>query len=119
MFHQHVPPAAGQVSLRQGEERHGHMTDSQALRRLARQARPYYPRLILAIVFGAATGLLMVVPFVEFGRIIDGVIRPITRAQGQADLSALYWGLAAIYVSIVLANIATYGTSYTTTWCGQ
>jgi subfamily B ATP-binding cassette protein MsbA len=118
MFHDHVPSRAGQVSLCQGEETVGHMTDSQTLRRLAVQARPYYPRLILAIVLGAVTGLLMVVPAVEFGFIFDRVVNPAT-SHRAGGLPTLYWGLAAIFVAIVLANVATYGTNYTTTWCGQ
>ena len=92
------------------------MTDRQILRRLAAEARPYIPRLTFAVVLGAATGLLMLVPAYAFSVIINRVVGP---AGHQATPEALYWALAAIYASLVLANVATYGTNYTTTWCGQ
>ncbi len=95
------------------------MTDSQTLRRLALQARPYYPRLILAIALGAATGLLMVVGPAAFQVIMNRVIVPATTHRGTPDLPALYWALTATYFALVLANVATYGTNYTATWCGQ
>lgn len=94
------------------------MTDSQMLRRLTHQARPYYARLVLAIALGGATGLLMVVGPVAFSFIMNRVIVPAT-THGKPDLPSLYWALGATYFSLVLANIATYGTNYTATWCGQ
>lgn len=95
------------------------MTRTETLRRLAAQARPYYPRLILAIALGALTGVLMVVPPWALNRIISNVIEPASRRGGHPNLSVLYYALAATYVALVMANFATYGTNYITTWCGQ
>src|SRR5579863_4322003 len=95
------------------------MTDSQILRRLAREPRPFVPRLSFAVLLGAATGLLMVVGPAALNVIMNRVIVPAATHRGAPDLAALYWALAATYVSLVFANLATYGTNYTTTWCGQ
>ena len=95
------------------------MTRRETIRRLAAQARPYYPRLFLAIVLGAITGALMVVPPWALGRIINDVIEPASKRTGSPNLEVLYFSLAATYVALVAANFATYGTNYITTWCGQ
>jgi len=89
--------------------------------RLAREGRPYYPRLLLAIGLGAINSLLLLVGPWAFGVIINKVIVPATAPHGGTtpDLRALYFALAATYASLVLSNFATYGTSYITTWCGQ
>ncbi len=95
------------------------MTRSETLRRLAAQARPYYPRLIVAIVLGALTGVLMVIPPYALNRIITDVIEPASKHAGIPNLTILYDALGATYVALVTANFATYGTNYITTWCGQ
>ncbi len=95
------------------------MTRGETLRRLAAQARPYYPRLFVAIVLGVITGLLMVVPPWALNRIISAVIEPASKHTGQPELGVLYMALGATYVALVAANFATYGTNYITTWCGQ
>jgi ATP-binding cassette, subfamily B, bacterial MsbA len=93
------------------------MTARATLARLAREGRPYFPRLALAIALGAITSVLGLVGPAAFGQIINRVITP---PKGVTpDLTVLYIALAAIYVALVLQNFATYGTSYITTWCGQ
>jgi subfamily B ATP-binding cassette protein MsbA len=85
--------------------------------RLAREGRPYYPRLLLAIGLGAINSLLVLVGPWALGVIFNRVISP--PAGAKPDLHLLYLALAATYASLVLSNFATYGTNYITTWCGQ
>jgi len=94
------------------------MTRNETVRRLAAQARPYYPRLAVAIALGAATGLLMLVGPAALKTIFNDVIDP-AQHHRPPNLNVLYLSLAATYFSLVLANFATYGTNYITTWCGQ
>jgi ATP-binding cassette, subfamily B, bacterial MsbA len=94
------------------------MTQGSTVARLAREGRPYYTRLLLAIGLGAVNSLLVLVGPWAFGNIINKVIDPATHG-GHSDLRTLYLLLAAIYVSLVLSGLATYGTSYVTTWSGQ
>ncbi|MGC2129085.1 MAG: ABC transporter ATP-binding protein [Candidatus Aquilonibacter sp.] len=85
--------------------------------RLAREGRPYYPRLLVAIGLGAVNSLLVLVGPWALGVITNHVISP--PAGTKPDLHLLYFALGATYASLVLSNIATYGTNYITTWCGQ
>ncbi|MDE2482999.1 MAG: ABC transporter ATP-binding protein [bacterium] len=97
------------------------MTDRETVARLARDARPYYPRLAVAVLLGAVNSALLLVGPWALGVIFNKVIQPATSPGSHAapDLGALYWALTATYFSVVLSNFATYGTSYITTWCGQ
>ncbi|HTU70612.1 MAG TPA: ABC transporter ATP-binding protein [Candidatus Baltobacteraceae bacterium] len=96
-------------------------TQGSTVARLAREGRPYYPRLLLAIGLGAVNSLLVLVGPWALGVIINRVVVPATSPQSHVkpDLVALYLALGATYVSLVLSNFATYGTNYITTWCGQ
>ena len=87
--------------------------------RLAREGRPYYPRLLVAIGLGAVNSLLVLVGPWALGVIFNRVITPATSHTGTPDIGALYFALSATYASLVLSNFATYGTNYITTWCGQ
>ncbi|HTV92058.1 MAG TPA: ABC transporter ATP-binding protein [Verrucomicrobiae bacterium] len=87
--------------------------------RLAREGRPYYPRLLVAIGLGAVNSLLVLVGPWALGVIINRVITPAATHTGTPAIGALYFALAATYASLVLSNFATYGTNYITTWCGQ
>jgi ATP-binding cassette, subfamily B, bacterial MsbA len=94
------------------------MTQGSTIARLAREGRPYYPRLLLAIGLGAVNSLLVLVAPWALGVIINKVIDPATHGENP-DLTPLYLALTATYISLVLSNLATYGTSYITTWAGQ
>jgi ATP-binding cassette, subfamily B, bacterial MsbA len=94
------------------------VTERSTVARLARDGRPYYPRLLVAIGLGAVNSLLVLVAPWALGVIINKVIDPATHG-GHPDLTPLYLALTATYASLVLSNLATYGTSYITTWCGQ
>src|SRR5579871_2078489 len=85
--------------------------------RLAREARPYYPRLALAMTMGVLAGVLTIVPPLSFRIIINQVLVP---PPGHvADLKALYLSLGLTAVALVLANAAIYGQTYLTAWSGQ
>jgi subfamily B ATP-binding cassette protein MsbA len=87
--------------------------------RLAREGRPYYPRLLVAIGLGAVNSLLVLVPPWALGAIFNRVIVPASTHTGTPAIGALYFALGATYASQVLSNFATYGTNYITTLCGQ
>ena len=87
------------------------------LRRLASEARPYYPRIAVAIVLGALAGVLTVVPPAAFRIIINEVLAP--PAGRPADLRALYVALVLTAGALILANLAIYFQTYVTAWSGQ
>jgi subfamily B ATP-binding cassette protein MsbA len=87
--------------------------------RLAREGRPYYPRLLVAIGLGAINSLLVLVPPWALGTIFNRVIVPASTHTATPAIGALYFALSATYVSQVLSNVATYGTNYITTLSGQ
>jgi ATP-binding cassette, subfamily B, bacterial MsbA len=87
--------------------------------RLAREGRPYYPRLLVAIGLGAVNSLLVLVPPWALGAIFNRVIVPASTHTATPAIGALYFALSATYASQVLSNVATYGTNYITTLCGQ
>ena len=87
------------------------------LSRLVREARPYYPRLGLAMTMGVLAGVLSIVPPIAFRIIINDVLIP---PHGRSpDLKALYLALGLTAVALVLANCAIYGQTYLTAWSGQ
>ncbi|MBV8725592.1 MAG: ABC transporter ATP-binding protein [Candidatus Eremiobacteraeota bacterium] len=87
------------------------------LQRLALEARPYYPRIGLAMALGVLAGVLSIVPPLAFRIIINDVLIP---PRGHAaDLRALYLSLGLTSVALVLANCAIYGQTYLTAWSGQ
>ena len=93
------------------------MTRREILRRLALEAKPYLPRITVALVLGTVAGLLPLVPPWAFNIIISKVLAP---PKGQApDLHAFYIALLLTAASLVLANLATYGQTYLTAWTGQ
>ncbi len=87
------------------------------LYRLAGEARPYYPRLAVAMALGVFAGVLSIVPPLAFRIIINQVLIP---AAGHApDLRALYLSLGLTAIALVLGNAAIYGQTYLTAWSGQ
>jgi subfamily B ATP-binding cassette protein MsbA len=93
------------------------MTRREILRRLAREARPFYPRLVLATLLGTLAGMLTVVPPTAFGLIINKVVTP---PKGVApDLKILYLALAVTFVALLASYVATYAQTYLTAYSGQ
>ncbi|HEY1429927.1 MAG TPA: ABC transporter ATP-binding protein, partial [Candidatus Tumulicola sp.] len=87
------------------------------LLRLAREAKPYYPRIVVATLLGALAGVLTTVPPAAFRVIINDVLAP---AHGHvANLHALYGALAITCAALVLSNLAIYYQTYLTAWSGQ
>ncbi|MBV8490334.1 MAG: ABC transporter ATP-binding protein [Candidatus Eremiobacteraeota bacterium] len=93
------------------------MTRREILKRLAREARPYYPRLFFATVLGALAGTLTVVPPAAFRIIMNDVLAP--PAGHAPNLRSLYLALAVTFGALVTANVATYYQTYLTAWSGQ
>ncbi|MFZ0682191.1 MAG: ABC transporter ATP-binding protein, partial [Candidatus Cybelea sp.] len=87
------------------------------LYRLAREARPYYARLGVAMALGVFAGVLSIVPPLSFKIIINDVLIP--RPGHAPDLRALYLALGLTSVALVLGNAAIYGQTYMTAWSGQ
>ncbi len=93
------------------------MSRRSILLRLAREARPYYPRIAVATALGALAGVLTLVPPTAFRIIINQVLAP---PHGRpADLHALYVALIITFGALVLANVAIYYQTYITAWSGQ
>ncbi len=93
------------------------MNSRSILYRLAREARPYYGRLAVAMAMGVLAGVLSIVPPLSFRIIINDVLIP---ARGHVpDLRALYLALGLTSVALVLGNAAIYGQTYMTAWSGQ
>jgi ATP-binding cassette, subfamily B, bacterial MsbA len=87
------------------------------LYRLAREARPYSARLIVAMGLGVLAGVLTVVPPLAFRVIVNQVLVP--PSGRPPNLEALYLSLGITSAALVLANVAIYGQTYLTAWSGQ
>ncbi|MEO6836453.1 MAG: ABC transporter ATP-binding protein [Candidatus Tumulicola sp.] len=93
------------------------MSRRSILHRLAREARPYYPRIAVATLLGALAGVLTLVPPAAFRIIINQVLAPPTGRP--RDLHALYVALIFTFGALVVANVAIYYQTYLTAWSGQ
>jgi ATP-binding cassette, subfamily B, bacterial MsbA len=92
----------------------GAMTRGETVARLARDARPYYLRLAVALILGTVGGLTNLVAPWGFGQIINRVI-----TARQPDVHALYVMLIAIFAALIVGALATYGQTYLMAWSGQ
>ncbi len=90
------------------------MTAGNTLSRLAKDGRPYYPRLAVALVLGAVGGLTTLVAPWCLGQIVNRVI-----AAKHPDVHVLYVMLLAIFGALMLGAVATYGQTYLMAWSGQ
>ncbi len=107
----------GEVSSRDGRKTLPPMSRRSILLRLVREARPYYPRLGIAMAMGVFAGVLSIVPPLAFRIIINQVLVP--TGGRSPDLKALYLALGLTSLALVLANVAIYGQTYLTAWSGQ
>ena len=82
--------------------------------RLAREARPYYPRLAFALVLGVIAGLGPLAFSNAFPLIIDRVVK-----NPAHPIGLLFLVLAGVFAVNAIASVATYGQSYLTAWSGQ
>jgi subfamily B ATP-binding cassette protein MsbA len=106
-----------EVSCRYGRKTVPPMSRRSILRRLAREARPYYPRIAIATALGALAGVLTLVPPTAFRIIINQVLAP--PGGRPPDLHSLYLALLITSGALVLANVAIYYQTYLTAWSGQ
>ena len=87
------------------------------LRRVFREARPYYPRLAFALILGAFAGVGPTAYAWAIGEIENRVLA--VRPPGQPDIPYLWEIAGAMLVVAVVTNVASYGQNYITAWCGQ
>ncbi len=85
------------------------------LRRLIREAKPYYPRIGLSFVLGVIAGLGPLSYAKGFQLIFDKVLAE----KGPHDLRILWEVVAALFLINAVSNLATYGQNYLTAWSGQ
>ncbi len=84
------------------------------IRRLLAEARPYYPRLIFALVLGTIAGLGPLALTKAFPIVIDGVVE-----NPAHPLSLLAYVMAGLFAVNLISSAATYGQGYLTAWSGQ
>jgi subfamily B ATP-binding cassette protein MsbA len=84
------------------------------VRRLLKEARPYYPRLALSLLLGVVAGLGPLALSKAFPLVIDGVI-----GNPAHPLGLLLEVIVGVFVINLVSNLATYGQSYLTAWSGQ
>ncbi|MBV9103930.1 MAG: ABC transporter ATP-binding protein [Candidatus Eremiobacteraeota bacterium] len=82
------------------------------LTRLLREARPYYPRLLLSLLLGVIAGAGPL-SFPYAFQVVTLKVIP------QHDVRLLYWIIAALLGINAISNAASYGQSYLTAWSGQ
>jgi len=82
--------------------------------RLLGEARPYYPRLALALVLGIIAGVGPLALTQAFPLVIGGVIE-----NPRHPVGLLAWVIAGVFVVNLISSLATYGQSYLTAWSGQ
>jgi subfamily B ATP-binding cassette protein MsbA len=84
------------------------------VRRLLKEARPYYPRLALSLLLGVVAGLGPLALSKAFPLVIDGVI-----GNPAHPVGLLVEVIVGVFVVNLISNLATYGQSYLTAWSGQ
>ncbi|MFZ1126209.1 MAG: ABC transporter ATP-binding protein [Candidatus Baltobacteraceae bacterium] len=78
------------------------------------EARPYYPRLLVALLFGVIAGLGPLSYTEAFKIVIQRVI-----GGPQHDWRLLWFVVVGLFVVNVVSNAASYGQNYLTAWSGQ
>lgn len=92
---------------------------TRTLRRIASEAKPYFPSLALAIVLGTVAGLLALVAPWAFNVLFSNVINNERHVSYVQRTHELFTILAAVFAALVVAAAATYGTTYLTARSGQ
>jgi subfamily B ATP-binding cassette protein MsbA len=83
------------------------------LRRLLRDARPYYPRLVVAMLFGILAGIAPLTLARVAGYLQSSILVP------HPDWNALGLVIALVIGSQIVGNLAAYGQAYLTAFSGQ
>ena len=101
------------------------------LRRLLAEARPFYPRLIFALVLGVISGVAplayakafpLIIAVVSGHRVDDLMVRWPESNHVLLDVpvgSILMFVIGALLLVNLIANAAQYGQNYLTAWSGQ
>lgn len=84
------------------------------LRRLFREAQPYYLRLGVALMLGVVAG----VGPTAYAWAIGGIENKVLAAR-PPDIRFLWEVVIAMIVVAAVTNVASYGQNYLTAWCGQ
>jgi subfamily B ATP-binding cassette protein MsbA len=84
------------------------------LARLLREARPYYPRLLLALGLGVIAGLGPLSYTEAVNLVIQHVLAP-----PQPDWRILWFVVIGLFAVGAISNAASYGQNYLTAWSGQ
>jgi ATP-binding cassette, subfamily B, bacterial MsbA len=84
------------------------------LRRLFRDAQPYYLRLGTALLLGVVAG----VGPTAYAWAIGGIENRVLSAR-HPDIAFLWEVIVAMIAVAVITNAASYGQNYMTAWCGQ
>ena len=82
--------------------------------RLLREARPYYPRLLLSLLLGTIAGAGVLAYPYAFELVTLHVI-----GDQRHDLRLLYAILVGLFLITAISSAAGYGQSYLTAWSGQ
>jgi subfamily B ATP-binding cassette protein MsbA len=100
------------------------LVNREILLRLLREAKPYYPRLIVAMILGIVAGVaplaliqlpsLLMTKVISYAHEAGGISYPTTVSWPQ-----LWLVCGIIFFSQVIGNVAGYGQSYLTAWAGQ
>jgi ATP-binding cassette, subfamily B, bacterial MsbA len=83
------------------------------LRRLLREARPYYGRLVVAMLFGILAGVAPLTLAKVAGYLQSSILIP------HPDWNALLLVIALVIGSQIIGNLAAYGQAYLTAFSGQ
>jgi subfamily B ATP-binding cassette protein MsbA len=102
----------------------GVMDQGIVLRRILREARPYYGRLALAMLLGAVAGIAPITLTWVPGLLTNHVLVYPAAVHGVVGLPHVHWlwmaGVCGIILgSQIFGNLAGYGQSYLTAWSGQ
>lgn len=89
------------------------MTRRQILKRLYRDARPYYPRIFAAFLLGALAGVTQLAFPQALGLLQDHVL------NHEHSTHLLYLILVGTFVLLTLSALGTYGNTYLMAWSGQ
>ncbi len=94
------------------------------LRRLLREAHPYYAKLVIAMLLGVVAGLAPLALIQLPSLLMTKVISYQHEAAGVMQPTSVRWaGLwlvcGIIFFSQVIGNVAGFGQSYLTAWAGQ
>jgi ATP-binding cassette, subfamily B, bacterial MsbA len=90
------------------------MIEKSVLRRLLAEARPYYPRLLVALALGAIAGLGPLAYAPAFRLLQNDVFN-----NPRHNLTELWLIVGGMFVVTIVSNAASYGQNYLTALSGQ